>query len=200
MARDSAIAVVSRALVGLLEDACPRTRFPSAAFRLVQATDLEGNARPVDQGVTVYLFRTLFSTSRRTLPPRTDAQGRRFRASVPVDLQYLVTAWAADVEQQQRLLGWAIRTLDDNPILPAGFLNRFVPGGENVFSEAETVELLGDQLSLQDLYNVWDVAGHRHQPSVPYTIRQLALESARPLSEHPAVQTREFVMGVMDQK
>lgn len=200
MARDSAIAVVSRALVGLLEDACPRTRFPSAAFRLVQATDLEGNARPVDQGVTVYLFRTLFSTSRRTLPPRTDAQGRRFRASVPVDLQYLVTAWAADVEQQQRLLGWAIRTLDDNPILPAGFLNRFVPGGENVFGEAETVELLGDQLSLQDQYNVWDVAGHRHQPSVPYTIRQLALESDRPLSEHPAVQTREFVMGVMDQK
>lgn len=200
MARDSAIAVVSRALVGLLEDACPRTRFPSAAFRLVQATDLEGNARPVDQGVTVYLFRTLFSTSRRTLPPRTDAQGRRFRASVPVDLQYLVTAWAADVEQQQRLLGWAIRTLDDNPILPAGYLNRFVPGGENVFGEAETVELLGDQLSLQDLYNVWDVAGHRHQPSVPYTVRQLALESDRPLSEHPAVQTREFVMGLMDQK
>ncbi|MBN9692728.1 MAG: DUF4255 domain-containing protein [Verrucomicrobia bacterium] len=200
MARDSAIAVVSRALVGLLEDACPRTRFPSATFRLVQATDLEGNARPVDQGVTVYLFRTLFSTSRRTLPPRTDAQGRKFRASVPVDLQYLVTAWAADVEQQQRLLGWAIRTLDDNPILPAGFLNRFVPGGENVFGEAETVELLGDQLSLQDLYNVWDVAGHRHQPSVPYTVRQLALESDRPLSEHPAVQTREFVMGLMDQK
>lgn len=200
MARDSAIAVVSRALVGLLEDACPRTRFPNAAFRLVQASDLEGNARPVDQGVTVYLFRTLFSTSRRTLPPRTDAQGRRFRASVPVDLQYLVTAWAADVEQQQRLLGWAIRTLDDNPILPAGYLNRFVPGGENVFGEAETVELLGDQLSLQDLYNVWDVAGHRHQPSVPYTVRQLALESDRPLSEHPAVQTREFVMGLMDQK
>src|SRR6186713_3083300 len=108
MAHSSAIAVISRALVGLLEDAVPRDVFPNARFQLVHGEDFE-NARPLNEGVTIFLYRVAFSSIRRSLGPRTDLTGRRFRPPTPVDLYYLLTAWSADAQQQQRLLGWAIR-------------------------------------------------------------------------------------------
>ncbi len=198
MAHYTAIAVTSRAIVGLLEDAVPRDRFPNARFQLVQGSDLEANTRPVTEGVTVYLYRMAFSTARRTLPPRTDREGRRFRAPVPVDLSYLMTAWSADAQQQQRLLGWAVRTLADTPVIPAGYLNRFVAGGEDVFGDTEAVELIGEQISLQDLDNVWDVARNRQQPSAAYAVRQLALDSEVPLNEFPPTQTRTLALGQLE--
>jgi len=190
--------VTSRAILGLLEDAVPRDRFPNAQFQLIQSGDLDSGPRPVTEGVTLYLYRVAFSTARRTLPPRTDRLGRRFRPPVPVDLSYLVTAWSADAQQEQRLLGWAVRTLSDSPVIPAGYLNRFVAGGEDVFGDAETVELIGDQISLQDLDNVWDVARQREQPSVAYAVRQLALDSEVPLNEFPPAQTRVLAMGQLE--
>lgn len=198
VAHYTAIAVASRALVGLLEDAIPRDRFPNARFLLIQASDFEGNVRPVTEGVTVYLYRVAFSTTRRTLPPRTDRLGRRFRPPIPVDLSFLVTAWSSDAQQGQRLLGWAIRTLADTPVVPAGYLNRFVAGSEDVFGATESVELVGDQISLQDLDNIWDVARSRQQPSAAYLIRQLALDSEVSMQEHPPVQTRVFGPGQLE--
>jgi len=61
---------------------------------------------------------------RRLGARRRDPVGRRYRPSTPLDLWYLLTAWSSEAEEQQRLLGWAIRTLEETPILPAGFLNR----------------------------------------------------------------------------
>ncbi len=198
MAHFTAVAVVSRALVGLLEDAIPRERFPNARCQLVQGSEFEGNVRPVTEGVTVYLYRVAFSTVRRSLPPRTDRLGQRFRPPTPVDLSYLVTAWSADAQQQQRLLGWAIRTLADSPVLPAGYLNRFAAGSEDVFAESESVEVIGEVLSLQDLDNIWDVARSRQQPSAAYVVRQLPLDSEIALREHPAVQTRVLAPGQLE--
>lgn len=195
MAHTNAIAVSSRAILGLLEDAVPRDVFPNARFQLIQGADLEAAPRPVNEGVTLYLYRVSFSTVRRNLPPRTDILGRRFRAPIPLDLHYLVTAWSSDAQQQQRLLGWAIRTLCDTPVIPAGYLNRFAPGGTDVFPGSEAIELIGDQISLQDLDNVWDVARNRQQPSAAFLVRQLALDSDLPLNEPPPAQTRVLAMG-----
>ncbi len=195
MAHTNAIAVTSRAILGLLEDAVPRETFPNARFQIVQASDLEAGVRPVAEGATLYLYRVAFSSNRRTLPPRTDALGRRFRSPIPVDLHYLLTAWSSDAQQQQRLLGWAIRTLANTPVIPSGYLNRFATGGADVFSGPEAVELIGDQISLQDLDNIWDVARNRQQPSAAYLIRQLALDSELSLNEFPPAQTRVLAMG-----
>ena len=140
------------------------------------------------------------------MPPRRDPiKGTRRRPPVPLDLHFLLTAWAADAGQQQRLLGWAVRTLEDTPILPAGFLNRFAPGGQNVFEPSETVELVGETLTLQDLENIWEVAKARQQPSLGYVARQVAIDSTlgftegRPIefTDGRPVQTREFGTGTL---
>jgi hypothetical protein len=141
--------------------------------------------------VSLYLYEVAVNASRRNLPAREEPGGRRFRPSVPLDLHYLLTAWSRTPATQQRLLGWCIRVLDDTRTLPAGLLNQFGPEAD-VFRVEETVELLWEPLTHQDLFDIWEVARPNQQPSVSYVARIVELESAVPLDEHPAVQTREF--------
>jgi Pvc16 N-terminal domain len=190
VAHTQAIAVTALALRGLLANAWPRDQFPNAEFRLFQTKDLQ--TQQLNTGVSIYLHRVAFNTTRRNLPPRQTVNGKRYRPPTPIDLHFLITAWGRTAEEQQALLGWSIRTIEDNPILPAGLLNRFAGDWGEVFHENETVELVGDVLSLQDLFNIWEIAKHNHQASISYIARMIELDSEIELTEAGPVQTRGF--------
>jgi hypothetical protein len=184
-----AIAAVSRAVIRLLEDSCPRAEFPDAQFALQQAIDFPKAA--IAEGVSLYLYRLGVNATRRNLPPRTEPDGRRFRPPIPLDLHYALCAWGRSVDVQQRLLGFCIRTLEDTPTLPAGVLNQ--PGPEaNTFMSHETVQLVCDPLSLQDLQLIWEVIKPNMPLMITYVARMVPIESEVPMSEGPAVQTRAF--------
>ena len=179
-------------MLGLLNDACPRDLFPTAQFELFQLSNFQ--TPQMDEGVSLYLYRIAPNTSRRNLPPTTGPDGTRFRPPIPLDLYYVASAWAQTAVRQQRLLGWAIRTFEDVPILPTNLLNNFGPELE-VFKPGETVELVLDSLSLQDWNNIWTTTKTTAPLSVGYIARMLHIESSMPMTEHPPVQTREFGVG-----
>jgi hypothetical protein len=189
MASWNAIAATTRAILGLLEESYPR-EFGKLAFSPAQVSEFAGDKVPAD-GFTLCLYRVSINGSVRNLPPRTAANGVRFRPSLPVDLQYLLTPWAGDVEKQQRLLGWSMRQLEDNAILPSGLLNRFLKEPD-VFRSEETVELFFEPLSLTDFTNVWDKLKPRMQTSANYVARMVLIDSDIELREGPPVQTRVF--------
>ena len=114
MATHNAIAQVGQAVLGLLADACPRSEFAGAQFELYHAKNFQA---PMDLGVSLYLYRLTIAADIRNMQPRTDRTGRRFRPSLPIDLHYLLIPWANNAVMQQRLLGWAIRQIEDTPIL-----------------------------------------------------------------------------------
>ncbi|HWA27216.1 MAG TPA: DUF4255 domain-containing protein [Lacunisphaera sp.] len=194
MALPSAIATVSHAVVGLLEDARPNSvSFQDVRCRLYAPAELQAPREALGEVVSVCAYRVAFNTSRRNQPPRTDpVSGRRFRPSVPVDVYLLVTAWAKDPEKQLQFLGWAIRTLENCPTLPAGFLNRFAGNGPAVFNPGEAVDLVAEAVTQQDLYTIWQVAPTRQQPSVVYVARMILLDSPVELDSAGVVQTRVF--------
>jgi hypothetical protein len=191
MASYQAIAVTGQTLLGLLADACPKADFPGTRFELYQAKDF---GAPMDEGLSLYLYRIAVNGALRNLPPRTDPTGRRFRPSLPLDLHYLLTAWSKTAARQERLLGWAIRMLEDVSIMSAPLLNSYAPEGE-VFQPNESVELMFDQLSLADMNNLWSASKFAPQLSVTYLIRMVAIESTVELQEYEHVQTRAFDMG-----
>jgi len=187
-----AIAATGQAILGLLADACPKPEFAGARFEPYQASDLQKPA--MEEGLSLYLYRVAINGSIRNPPPRLGPDGRRYRPSLLIDLHYLLTAWAKTAARQQRLLGWAMRTLEDTPILPQGLLNHYTPERE-VFRPNETVEVIFEPVSLQDMINIWEVAKNNQQPSATYLARAIALESELDLSELPLVQTRVFDYG-----
>ena len=191
MASFHAVATVGQAILGLLTDACPRSEFPGAGFALYQAKDFQS---PMTEGISLYLHRIVVSTARRRLPDRIDASGRRFRPSLPVDLYFLLTAWAQSATLQHHLLAWAMRALEDTPSLPSGLLNRF-SARPDTFAPEESVDLALEAVPQQDFLAIWEVAKHHMQISATYVARVVPIDSTIELEQAPTAQTRVIGVG-----
>src|SRR5215207_8918205 len=125
MATYRAIAAASAALRGLIRDRYPRGEFGDGLdVELYQTRDFES---PMQDGLSVYLYRVAVNGTVRNRPPRRLPDGRRLRPSLPLDLYYMITPWAQDVERQHRMLGWVMRMLEDTGALSAGHLNHYLP-------------------------------------------------------------------------
>lgn len=187
MALYTAIAATSQTIAGVLRRAATPGEFSGVSFEVYQGSDF---ATPMSQGVSVYLYRVTVNAN-RNLPARIGRDGNRHKPPIPLDLHYLVTAWAGDPVKQQRMLGFAIRALEDMPILASGLLNRNGPEPD-VFRPEESVELVWESVPVQDLSDVWKVAQIKEQPSATYVARMVEIESGDTLAEHEPVRTREF--------
>jgi len=190
VATSQAIAATGQAIIALLANACPKPEFAAARFELYQLIDFQ---TPMEEGVSLYLYRVAASGSRRNLPPTVGPNGERFRPPIPLDLHYIASAWAKTAVKQQRLLGWLIRLLEDVTILPVGLLNNAGPESQ-IFKPSETVEVIMDQITLQDWNNLWSVTKINPPLSVGYVARMIGIESTLAITEVPA-QTREFGFG-----
>ena len=192
MATHRAIVATSETLRSMLEQACPRDEFPDARFELFQASDFQ---RKLDEGISLFLYRVAVSTARRNNPPRTSPDGRRLRPPLPVDLFYLCSAWGKSVARQHALLGWAMRALEDGNVLPSGVLNA-AGAHDDTFRPGESVEVVHEPLSLQDLNALWEVLRPEIPVSAGYVVRGVPIESTIPLPDAgPPVQTRSLEFG-----
>jgi hypothetical protein len=187
-----AIAATSASLVGMIQDRYPRDEFGTGlSVTLYQTRDFE---HPMDDGFSVYLFRVAINGTVRNRPPRRAPTGERYRPSLPLDLSYMITAWAPDVERQHRMLGWVMRMLEDTGVLSAGHLNHYLAESDT-FAPEEAIELVCDPLSLSDYLTLWDRLRPRLPASATYTLRVVLLDSQVALSESAPVQTRRFDVG-----
>ena len=125
MATHQAIAAVSLALKGLLDLGLPKDEFPGAKIELLRPADFAGG---MAEGISLLLYRVAINGTQRNLPPRIAADGTRFRPALPVDLYYLLSAWAEDADVQQSLLAWAMRLMEDTPRLAGNLINQQNPG------------------------------------------------------------------------
>ena len=189
----NAVAATTKAILGLLEDAYPRDLFGKLAFGAVHASDIAGDTA-IDDGFTLCLYRVGVNGTLRNLPPRLAEDGTRYKPSLPLDLHYLLTPWAANAETQQRLLGWGMRAIEDTPMLPSGLLNKYLREPD-VFRADETVELVADPLALADYTNLWDKLKPRMQTSMTYVARMVLIDSDLALRDGRAVQTRRFELA-----
>ncbi len=182
------MAATGQAILGLLAQASQGTEFEGARFELYQASNMRA---PMEDGVSLYLFRIIPSAVRRNLPPRTGPLGQKYRPPFPVDLYYLLTAWARSAARQQRMLSWAVRKVFEQPSLPANLLNHFSPEPDT-FLANESVEVMPETIPLLDMGSVWEVNKENQQPSFVLIARMVAIDSTLELTEGPAVQTRDL--------
>lgn len=191
MASPYAIAAVGKAILALLAGACPKPEFAGAEFELYQAKNF---LSPMEEGIALYLHRVTPANNIRNMPPRIAPDGRRYRPSLPLDIHFLLIPYARDAFKQQRLLGWAMRAIEDTPILYDSFLNQYGPEPDT-FRPGECVDAILETIAYQDLGAVWNVANPNIQPAVPYIVRMLQLDSQLDMSEAGLVQTRVFGAG-----
>nr|WP_185827221.1 DUF4255 domain-containing protein [Edaphobacter aggregans] len=141
-------------------------------FQVYVANDF---TTPMEEGVSVFLYRIYQNGTHRTPTGRLLPDGTRQATMLPLDLHFLLTAWAKKASLQNEIAGWMMRVMEDNAILPASMLNAYQP---NVFRPDEAVDLTFTELSVEDMFRVWEtMIGHVYQLSVPYQARMLEIES-----------------------
>jgi hypothetical protein len=192
MATPDAIAATSDAIRQLLDRAAKdTTAFKDTQVTLYQSdelqTELTQDTKPT---LSVFLHRVAVSPARRNVPLRIGPRGERFRPPIPLDLFYLVTAWAGNPLVQQRLLAWAVRIIEDTSTLPSALLND--NGWAGTFAADETVELAWAPLNLQEEFDIWQISRSNQQPSASYVARTVAIESERTIDGPPRAQTMEL--------
>jgi hypothetical protein len=195
MANHLAIAAVARTVLRLLEDHCPRDEFiGTPTFQLYAGHDF--SAAEVKEGFSLLVHRVGVNSAMRNPPPRRLPDGRRRRPPLPVDMGLMLTPWSTDAEAQLRLMGWAMRFIEDHAILPASLLNASLTRRDRAaFEPGEAAEIFCDPPTLPDYLGLWDKFRNRWQTSVTYTVRMVSIESALAADEGTLVRTRELRHG-----
>jgi hypothetical protein len=136
-------------------------------FEVYHRTDFD---TPMTTGISIFVFQVGVDPVQRTLP----SPGPDRRRPLPICMSMLLTAWATNAPTEHMLLGWAMRAIDDNPILSSGFLNAAIPG---VFRPEETVELVPVHLSNDEVFQLWQAMPVELQLSMPYLARVIRIDS-----------------------
>lgn len=192
MSGHAAVASTLEAVARLLRAAYDPADFNGAVldFQVYVSSDFD---EPMEQGVSLFLYRIYPSGAGRAPQGRLLADGRRQRTKLPVDLHFMATAWARKASLQHEIAGWMMRVIEDNAVLSAELLNGPRPG---VFQAGETVALSHTDLSVEDTFRIWDtVIDHAYQLSVPYVARTLEIESLKSDGPYAPVQERVFAPG-----
>lgn len=194
MSSYAAVASTLEAVARLLRAAYDPAAFNGAVldFQVYVSSDFQS---PMEQGVSLFLYRVYPNGAARAPQGRLLPDGRRQRTRLPLDLHFMATAWARRASLQHEIAGWMMRVLEDHAVLSAELLNAPRPG---VFHADETVTLSHTDLSVEDTFRIWEtVIDHAYQLSVPYVARTLEVESMRTDGPFAPVQEREMAAGVL---
>jgi hypothetical protein len=161
---------------------------PTPSFEVYRSRDFR---TPMETGLSLFLYRIRASDAFRSTPSKIVENGQRRLPQMPVDLNFLITPWGKTASAEQELLGWAMRVLADNPILPAALMNGVLADS---FADDEAVEVVPGDVPIEDMMRVWDSLGADYQVSVPYVARSLRIESLIPAQERKRTVEREFRM------
>lgn len=196
MADHRAITAVVEALIQQLRDNYQFADFNSELeFKAYVAKDF---SQPMTAGVSLFLYRIFPNSVHRIPIGQAGLDGQLFRTKLPLDLHFLLTAWAQEASLQYTIAGWMMRELEDIPILPVGLLNQHYP---DLFHEDETVTVTPAELPTEELFRIWDViVNHAYQISVPYVARVIKIDSKRLRSgAGRPIQERAFGIVESDQ-
>ena len=188
MASYRAIAGVCNAVIELLRSSYDDDFNNELEFKVYLARDFADPSYTT--GVSLFLYRVFPNSNPRSPAGRLSPEGQRYKTQLPLDLHFVLTAWASDASLQHTLIGWMMRVLEDNPVLPSALLSAVAP---NVFRPDETIEISLGELSNDDMLTVWEnLVPNAYQLSIPYVARGVRIESRQVISGGRAVQERGF--------
>jgi hypothetical protein len=177
MATHQAILATAQTIQHLLSEAAAPTEFSGAAVRLAQAGDPADGLPPAPDGIRLYLYQVAAHSAQRSNLARNAPVGGHTRPPLPLELHFLLAPWSASAATQLALLGWAMRVLDDTPLLTAAQLNASFPA-QAVFRVDENVALIFNPLPLAELARLWEnLRPASALPSATYVARPVVIDS-----------------------
>jgi hypothetical protein len=143
--------------------------------------EFEGLRDPAKPNITIFLYRIAVNPAMRNAPRRLRPDGTLQPAPLPLELSFLITAWAKDTRDELRIVGRIIQVLDDHRELGAADL----VGAS--WETDDTVQLLLDSLPLEDHYRIWDATKVAYRLSLTYLARIVGITPTETIGGPPIV-------------
>ena len=148
---------------------------------LESPADLESNN---SVRLSMYLYRILENPYMKNRFPVTGTGGKQRKPPLSLDLYYLLTPLVGTPREQQIVLGKAMQTLYDRPILESQDLEGSL--GES----GDQIRLVLNPVSLEELTRVWQALEIPYRLSVCYIARVAIMDSQLQQFSHPVVYKR----------
>lgn len=143
--------------------------------------------------ISLWLYRVRRHDDLVNLPPVLRPDGRLELRPLPLNLHYLVTPFAPDALDRQRLLGLAMQALNDHPRLTAEFLQPQLleepPAGLGIHLEPQ---------SLEESAKIWHALHEPYRLSAPYLVQYVPIPSAVSRKGGPAVLDKRVDAGSIE--
>lgn len=107
------------------------------------------------------------------------------RPPLAVNMHLLLTMWADSPLKELTVLAWVMRELHAFPVLDRSLLA--ASGG---FSAAESVQLIPEELTLDDMTKLWQALTPPLRPSITYVARNVQIGPDAEEQFAPAIATR----------
>jgi hypothetical protein len=118
------------------------------------------------------------------------SDGTTFQRRKPfrVDLQFMITAWAAEPDDEHRLLSRTLTAMFRFPFIPENLLS------EGLLTQNKQIPLMvGQGNELQNLVDIWSVLDNEMHPALSCTVT-VAIDPYQPV-EVPLVRERQVRVG-----
>lgn len=192
------------AVTATLQKTLQRTIQRDVEGARVTTTRPENSGGTPETGISLYLYHLKRNTAlgNADMPPRQRKGELTRRNQLPLDLYYLISCYGNDVElESQRLLGSAMRTLEDSAILSAPMIREAVSDPNYPFLAnsdlSEQVEMIRAEfvpISTDELSKVWSVFLQTpYTLSVIYKITVVVLEGEEPAAIALPVRDRRTI-------
>lgn len=179
---------------GWRADALEPTMNPPPRVELLGSSALAGSLSGNLLGL--YPYRLVVDAHGRNRPLTVPGpNGVITHAELPVNLQLLVIANGTSAQYELDLLAWAMIELANHSQLDAADLDE----GDPHWGRQEALAIQPTDLSNEDLMRLWDQFEADYTLAVPYEIRTVRLRLTPEDSEGPAVGTRAFPLGTLEE-
>lgn len=152
-------------------------------FSVVSSGELE-NFTAGSPTVTLYLYRVNVDEHQRNRPLQRQ-NGRQQYAALAVDLHFLLTIWAESPVTEHTVCAWVLQQLHLHPVMDLSSLT--TDGG---WGPHETVQIIPEELSNEDLMRIWDALSPGYRLSLSYIARSVVIDSDETAEGRPVIATR----------
>jgi hypothetical protein len=179
MASDEAVRDISDTVIAMLKAGVPPL---VNANDIVLSTPDDFQATPSNPTITVFLYRITLNPEMRNGPRRVLADGRVTRPLLPVDLHFMITAWARDTRGELAIAGRILQVLYDRAELGPADLQG------NSWERDDTVQLVLESLPIEEHYRVWDTTDVPYRLSLTYMARVVGIAPTDALRVAPVIE------------
>jgi uncharacterized protein DUF4255 len=135
--------------------------------------------------INLFLYLTEVNAAFRNMDlPNRVKPGETGQPPLALTLYYLLTAYGRDQNNDDLLahfiLGHAMRTLHDHPILTSAEI-KIALAGNDLYEQIESVRITPQPMSLDEMYKLWSSFQARYRVSAAYRVSVALIDSARPV-------------------